>query len=137
MDDSPLITHWEPKSTSREITFQKDITDWQTIAKNLAAITKKVVNDLKYGGYKGRTITVKIKFSDFVIQTRAKSLTEQTDSLEIIRKIVHKREDYIREQGERSIGGLMGVVMKELGGKVDGKIAKEILTKEIHRLLET
>ena len=38
---------------------------------------------------------------------------------ETIKKIVSDREDFIREQGERSIGGLMGIVMKELGGKVD------------------
>ena len=86
IDDKPLLTHWEPKSSSRETTFQKDITDWQDIAKNLAAITKKVVNDLKHDGYRGRTITVKIKFNTFVIQTRAKTLSEYTDSLVTIRK---------------------------------------------------
>ena len=86
IDDKPLITHWEPKSSSRETTFQKDITDWQQIAKNLVAITKRVVSDLQYDGYRGRTITVKIKFSDFVQQTRAKTLLNPTDSLDIIRK---------------------------------------------------
>ena len=86
IDDKPLITNWEPKSSSRETTFQRDITDWQEIAKHLVAITKRVVNDLKYDGYKGRTITVKIKFSDFVLQTRAKTLVYPTDSLDIIRK---------------------------------------------------
>ncbi|MFW9909540.1 MAG: Glu-tRNA(Gln) amidotransferase subunit GatE [Candidatus Thorarchaeota archaeon] len=52
-----------------------------------------------------------------------------------IKRIVRDREDFIREQGERSIGGLMGIVMKELGGKVDGKVAKEILTAEIKKQL--
>ena len=56
---------------------------------------------------------------------------------EIIRKIVQNREDIIREQGERSLGGLMGAVMKELGGKVDGKTVKELLTTEINKLLNT
>jgi len=86
IDDRPLITHWEPKSSSRETTFQKDITDWQDIAKNLVAITKRVINDLRNDGYRGRTITVKIKFNNFVTQTRAKTLLEYTDSLDIIRK---------------------------------------------------
>jgi Glu-tRNA(Gln) amidotransferase subunit E-like FAD-binding protein len=31
----------------------------------------------------------------------------------------------------------MGVVMKELGGKVDGKIVKQILSEEINKLLKT
>jgi Glu-tRNA(Gln) amidotransferase subunit E-like FAD-binding protein len=56
---------------------------------------------------------------------------------EIVRKIVQGREDIIREQGERSLGGLMGTVMKELGGKVDGKTVKQILTDEINKLLNT
>ena len=86
IDERPLITHWEPKSSSRETTFQKDITDWQDIAKNLVAIIKRVVNDLKNDGYRGKTISVKIKFSDFVIQTRAKTLSEYTNSIDVIRR---------------------------------------------------
>ncbi len=31
----------------------------------------------------------------------------------------------------------MGAVMKELGGKVDGKTVKQILTAEINKLLNT
>ncbi|MHA1422615.1 MAG: Glu-tRNA(Gln) amidotransferase subunit GatE [Candidatus Thorarchaeota archaeon] len=56
---------------------------------------------------------------------------------ETIRKIVQDREEFVREQGERSFGGLMGIVMKELGGKVDGKTVKQILTDEINKLLKT
>jgi DNA polymerase-4 len=86
IDESPLITHWEPKSTGRETTFQKDIGNWQVILKILAELTEEVVDDMKQSGYKGRTITVKIKFSDFKTHTRAKTLHELTDSLEELRK---------------------------------------------------
>jgi glutamyl-tRNA(Gln) amidotransferase subunit E len=63
------------------------------------------------------------------------SIASRADIEKVIKKIVNDREDFIREQGERSIGGLMGIVMKEIGGKVDGKIAKEILTEEVKKLL--
>jgi DNA polymerase-4 len=86
MDESPLITHWEPKSISRETTFQKDVSDWQVIAKTLAELTKDVVTSMKEEGYQSRTITVKVRFSDFRTYTRAKTLDESTDSLEEIRK---------------------------------------------------
>jgi glutamyl-tRNA(Gln) amidotransferase subunit E len=56
---------------------------------------------------------------------------------DIIKKIVVEREDFIREQGERSVGGLMGIAMKELRGKADGKTVKELLTVEVQKLLET
>ena len=36
IDESPLVTHWEPKSFSRETTFQEDVRDWQVIARTLA-----------------------------------------------------------------------------------------------------
>jgi glutamyl-tRNA(Gln) amidotransferase subunit E len=55
----------------------------------------------------------------------------------IIKKIVSEREDFIREQGERSVGGLMGVAMKELRGKADGKTVKELLEKEVQALLKS
>jgi DNA polymerase-4 len=86
IDDSPLITYWEPKSTSREITLQKDIIDWQAIAKHLAELTRRVTHDLKQEGYMGKTVTVKIKFCDFKIQTRSKTLDGPTDSPRTIRQ---------------------------------------------------
>lgn len=55
----------------------------------------------------------------------------------IIQKIVTDRERFIREQGERSIGGLMGIAMKELGGKVDGKVVKDLLIVEIRKIIDT
>jgi DNA polymerase-4 len=86
MDESPLITHWEPKSISRETTFQKDVGDWQVIAKTLAELSKDVVTSMKEEGYQSRTITVKVRFSDFKTYTRARTLAESTDSLEEIRR---------------------------------------------------
>lgn len=86
IDESPIITHWEPKSTSREVTFQEDIGDWQEIARTIAALTKEVAVDMKRGGYKGRSVTVKIRFSDFETHTRAKTLKESTSSQDTIRK---------------------------------------------------
>ncbi|MEW6162469.1 MAG: DNA polymerase IV, partial [Nitrospirota bacterium] len=86
IDESPVITHWEPKSMSREITFQRDTDRWNTIAKNLAELTRDIVNTMKESGYKGKTVTIKIRFSDFETYTRAKTLDDFTDSLDLIRK---------------------------------------------------
>jgi DNA polymerase-4 len=86
IDESPLVTHWEPKSISRETTFQRDVGEWQVIAKNLAQLTKEVVINMKAEGYLVRTVTVKIRFDDFKTYTRAKTVTEHTDSEQEIRK---------------------------------------------------
>ena len=86
IDESPLITHWEPKSISRETTFEKDVSDRLVIASTVIDLTKEVVESLKGDGYKGRTVTVKVRFSDFQTLTRSKTLHDLTDSEEEIRK---------------------------------------------------
>jgi len=86
IDDSPLVTHWEPKSFSRETTFQVDVQDWQVIAKTIAELSKEVVSDLQHKGYCARTVTIKIRFDDFHTFTRACSLEKATAFEEVIRK---------------------------------------------------
>lgn len=86
IDENPIITHWEPKSASREITFQRDIDNRQFLVKTLAEVTREVVNDIRQRGYKGKTVTVKIRFSNFETHTRTKTLSEHTYSLEEIRR---------------------------------------------------
>jgi DNA polymerase-4 len=86
IDESELITYWEPKSISKETTFQKDIDNWQLIAKNLAELTQDVVAGMKEEGYRGRTVTVKMRFTDFKTYTRAKTLDKLTDSEGEIRR---------------------------------------------------
>ncbi len=86
IDDSPLITDWEPKSISRETTFQKDMANWQFIAKTLADLTREVVTDMKDSGFKARTVTVKVRFSDFETVTRATTIPHATDGEEELRK---------------------------------------------------
>ena len=87
IDDSPLVTHWESKSASRETTFQTDVGNWQTLAKNLVELVKKVVTDIRDKGYKGKTVTVKIRFSDFTTFTRAKTMAQASDAYDEIRKV--------------------------------------------------
>ncbi|MBA4424165.1 MAG: DNA polymerase IV, partial [Syntrophus sp. (in: bacteria)] len=86
VDDSPLVTHWEPKSLSRETTFQEDVRNWQVIAGTLAGLTREVVADMRKNGYKAKTITIKMRFSDFETFTRAVTIADFTDSEEEIRK---------------------------------------------------
>jgi len=86
IDESLLETHWEPKSISKETTFQRDIDNWQLIAKNLVELTQGVVASMKEEGYRARTVTVKVRFADFKTYTRAKTLDEFTNSEPQIRR---------------------------------------------------
>lgn len=86
IDDSPLVTHWEPKSISRETTFQEDVSRWQRIAATLAELTRNVVEDMERHGYGAKTVTIKIRFDDFSTFTRSTTLQWITHSEEEIRK---------------------------------------------------
>jgi len=85
IDESPLITHWEPKSFSHETTFQTDVGNWQTIAGVIAELTREVVSVLAEKSFGARTITLKIRFSDF--QTVSRSCSAQE---------TFRREDEVR-----------------------------------------
>ena len=49
----------------------------------------------------------------------------------IIDEVVEKKIDLIKDRGENAFKPLMGIIMKEVRGKVDGKIVSEKLKKKI------
>ncbi|MHA1735964.1 MAG: Glu-tRNA(Gln) amidotransferase subunit GatE [Candidatus Thorarchaeota archaeon] len=53
----------------------------------------------------------------------------------VVRRTVEERRDFVRSQGERAIGGIMGIVMKDLRGKADGKTVRQIVEQEVRRAL--
>ncbi|MCK8600145.1 DNA polymerase IV [Desulfoferrobacter suflitae] len=85
IDDRPLVTNWVPKSSSRETTFEKDIGNRQILAETLIHLTDEVVEEIRKGGFESRTVTVKVRFSDFKTHTRGKTLNEAIDDAGIIR----------------------------------------------------
>ena len=68
------------------------------------------------------------------IQKVAPSVSK-ADVEAIVRRVVAEREGFTRERGMAALGPLMGVVMKELRGSVDGKVVSEALRRELERLL--
>lgn len=68
------------KSCSAENTFHEDTNDREVLTKWLLAQSERVGSDLRRHGYKGRTVTLKVKFADFKQITRSKSLDTRTDN---------------------------------------------------------
>lgn len=48
-------------------------------------LAREVAETIKEEGYRGRSVTVKIRFSDFETHTREKTLKDATDSWQTIR----------------------------------------------------
>jgi DNA polymerase-4 len=113
-DDRPLELNPEPRSRSRETTFQNDlhpVRDWQALAQTIAALSKQVAEDLKKRGYRGRTVGIKLRFSDFRTVTRDRTVDSPLDDGTSIRRLAF--ECLGRIPLERSIR-LVGVRVGEL-----------------------
>lgn len=79
VDDSPVETEWEPKSLSRERTFQVDLKRLETIREEVARLAREVAADLRDEGYRAATITVKVRLVPFHTLTRARTLPAPID----------------------------------------------------------
>jgi len=54
----------------------------------------------------------------------------------LIENIVNAKKDFIKEKGAHAVGPLMGVVMTELRGKVDGKLLNKIVAEKVKEVLK-
>ncbi len=73
IDDRPVIPNEEAKSVGKEYTFQSDLTEREEIDDILHYIARQVSYQLKTNEQQGKTVTLKIKFSDMKQITRSKT----------------------------------------------------------------
>lgn len=91
LDERAVVVSSEPKSMSRETTFERDMhvtRDRATLTPALTRLCERVADDLQRKGYRGRTVGLKIKFADFKIVTRDLSLPEPVADTVSIRRAV-------------------------------------------------
>ena len=84
IDDREVEPHRETKSLAAEDTFLHDLTTIPDMHTELEKIASKVAGRLEKYQLKGRTITLKIKFSDFKQITRNYSSPEPINSFEML-----------------------------------------------------
>ncbi len=60
---------------------------------------------------------------------------DESDIEKIVQEIVDKNKQLIKNQKERAIGPLMGILMKELRGKASGETVNRLLMKNIQKKL--
>ncbi|MBX8636798.1 MAG: Glu-tRNA(Gln) amidotransferase subunit GatE [Thermoplasmata archaeon] len=65
----------------------------------------------------------------------ASSSSGGVDAAKIIAGIIESHMEMVRERGEASLGPLMGLAMKELRGRMDGKDISSLLLSEIRNAL--
>jgi len=85
LDDRPVVAdHGPPKSISHEDTYERDIADLERAAERIREQSAAVARRASSHGLLGRTVQIKVKWSDFTLMTRQCALPAPTDAAEVI-----------------------------------------------------
>jgi DNA polymerase-4 len=89
-DDRPVITESEPKSISRETTFESDlhpVHDRDALSRIFTELCASVASDLQRKGYVGKTVGLKLRYDTFRTVTRDCTIEHATSDAAVIRRI--------------------------------------------------
>jgi DNA polymerase-4 len=103
VDNRAVVTESEPKSISRETTFERDLharKDRERLSEILIHLCSRLADDLQRKRYAAKTIGIKLRFDDFSIVTRDFTLpvtVSQADEIvaaarECLRRVIFDRK---------------------------------------------
>ena len=136
IDDRPVVTHSEPRSISRETTFESDLHprhDRPMLSKIFTDLCERLSQDLKGRGYLGRTIGIKLRFEDFHTVTRDITINEPTDDASMIRRA---GEDCLRRVILDRRIRLLGVRAGSLSAAGQSGVGPIMQQQELHLTLK-
>ncbi|HZY82762.1 MAG TPA: DNA polymerase IV [Cyclobacteriaceae bacterium] len=117
IDNREVIPDRETKSVGAEDTFPFDLNEIKDMYRELDKLAEVVHNRITNYNLKGRTITVKIKYSDFKIITRSSSFPEAVGDLETIVNTAHELLKQTEPEGSNI--RLLGVSVSNFPGVVE------------------
>ena len=106
IDTRDVSAERETKSVSNETTFNGDVADFETLARELWRMSEKVSDRLKESEMAGSTITLKLKTKDFKSRTRARTLNEPT---QLATRIFNAARDCLEKEADGTAFRLIGV----------------------------
>src|SRR5262245_5083947 len=87
-DDRPVEPNRPAKSSSSEYTYAHDLSDIERIREEVDGLARENVEWLRKKGLLARTVTIKVRYSDFTTITRSHSAAPSNDIDEIARRAV-------------------------------------------------
>jgi DNA polymerase-4 len=104
-DDAPVQTSREAVSESRETTFNEDISDYGEMMARMGSLVSELAAALRKHGHKGRTVGIKVRYSDFETHTRARTVSSPIDDAEAIGRIAFELlQEFQPERAVRLLG---------------------------------
>jgi DNA polymerase-4 len=142
IDERDVVPHHDAKSIGHEQTFSKDIMDLEVAKKELLGLANSVAYRMRRHNVEGRTISLKVKYSDFVQITRSTTLSKSSDDgLEIFSKACKLLES--TAVGKRAVR-LLGISMSQLvflgaGNQLDlfDEKKESRKRKDLHKALDS
>lgn len=116
IDNRPIVTEYETKSVSQETTFSVDIRDEKTLEKTLREQARDVAHQLRKSDLVGKTVKLKIRWSDFTTLTRQVTLPTSTDNEDEIFRTAVRLMKTVRAQNQAV--RLIGVGVSGIGSPV-------------------
>ena len=101
IDERPVEPDQERKSVGTELTYEKDLTTRFEVIAELYKLEKELMERLEHSEATGRTITLKVKFSDFRQITRSKTLQNYIRDFETLHKEVLEIRKSLKLEGTR------------------------------------
>jgi len=128
IDESPVTPPSKVKSIGKETTFTTNITERAILIKELLEISQMVGYIARKKGYKGRTITLKIRFHDFITLNKSMTLENSTNIDDLVFKTVVELLDKVRYKK----GGvrLLGIKLSNLTSGNEKKQLKFLRNEE-------
>ncbi|HEX2236181.1 MAG TPA: DNA polymerase IV [Actinomycetota bacterium] len=112
VDDRPVTPHEAPKSIGSENTFDRDLDARDDILRELLRLADRTATRLRAKGQCGRTVTVKVRFSNFKTITRSATLDEEVDATPDVYRVC--RDLYERVHSDKIRIRLLGVTVSGL-----------------------
>jgi DNA polymerase-4 len=100
-DDRPVEPNRPSKSSSSECTYAEDLTDLARIREEIASMARDNALWLGRKGIVARTVTIKVRYSDFTTITRSHSHEATSDPDQIVQRAVTLLEK--TEAGRRPV----------------------------------
>jgi len=116
IDDRPVVAHHEPKSSGSENTYPEDLTDLEAIRREVDEMARHAVEWLERKQLLARTVTLKVRYSDFTTITRSHTAVASRDPAELSARALQLLSK--TRAGERPIR-LLGVSVHNLCTAID------------------
>ena len=110
-DDRPVIAHRETKSSGSETTYPEDLVDVATIRREVTEMAAQAVTWLERHNLLARTVTIKVRYSDFTTVTRSHTAPASRTEADFVNRAVGLLEK--TDAGRRAVR-LLGVSVHNL-----------------------